>query len=71
MGFLTKMLSPGGRTYTLSVVTLILGALYQADSQGLIALAPLIKIGVTMGLTITAPLIPIFLRKALPKDFQA
>ncbi|MCH7573623.1 MAG: hypothetical protein IIA59_00700 [Candidatus Marinimicrobia bacterium] len=61
---------PGSRTYLLSVLALIMGLLLQADAQELFTLSPIVKMALAMGLTIVAPLIPIYLRKALPKDYR-
>lgn len=66
---LSTLFMPGRRTYILSMVVLVLALLLQADSQGLFTLAPILKLVVTMVLTITVPLVPVFIRKALPKDY--
>ena len=68
--FFAKLLLPGSRTYTLSVLVLVMALLLQADAQDVFTLAPMLKLVLTMGLTITVPLVPVFIRKALPKDFK-
>ena len=68
--FLAKLFLPGSRTYTLTGLALVLGILLQADAQGLFTLAPILKMVLMMALTIVAPLIPVYIRKAQPKDFQ-
>jgi len=65
-----KLFLPGNRTYTLSVAALILALLVQGDSQGFIELAPILKMACTMLLTIIVPMVPIFIRKALPTNKQ-
>ena len=67
---LKKLFLPGNRTYTASTVALLCAMLLQADSQEILVLAPMLKIIVAMILSISAPLVPVFLRKALPKDFH-
>lgn len=68
--FLAKLFLPGSRTYTLSVLALLIGMLLQADSQGLFHLAPILRMMLVMALTVIAPLIPVMIRKALPKGYK-
>ena len=68
--FLAKLFLPGSRTYTLTGLALVIGVAIQADTQGIITLAPILKMMLYMALTVIAPLIPVFIRKALPKDFR-
>ena len=56
---------PGQRTYILSGLALLLAVVLQADAQGALHLAPMIKVTLTFALTIIAPLVPIFIRKAI------
>ena len=60
-----KLLTAGHRTYTLSVVALVCALLIQADSQGIFELAPMLRLILTMVLTIIVPMLPIFIRKAI------
>lgn len=60
-----KLFTAGNRTITLSVMGLIMAMLLQADSQGIFTLAPMLKIVITMGMTLIVPLVPIFIRKAI------
>lgn len=60
-----KLFTAGSRTYTLSVVALICALLIQADSQGIFELAPMLRLVLTMALTIIAPMLPVFIRKAI------
>ena len=55
----------GYRTYIVSALCGIFAILIQADSQGAINLAPLVKLMFEFGLTIMLPLVPIFLRKGI------
>jgi len=65
MGILTGLFLPGKRTYTLSILAGILAVLIQADTQGVIALSPMIRLMFNMGLALVLPLIPIYLRKGI------
>ena len=65
--FLAKLFLPGSRTYTLSVLALIVALLLQADAQGIFTLAPMLKLTLTMALTLIVPLVPIYIRKAIKK----
>ena len=56
---------PGTRTYILSAVALVSALLLQAHAQGVLALAPLVKLTLAFILTVVAPLIPVFIRKAV------
>lgn len=67
---LAKLIKPGNRTYTLSAVVLLCAILLQANAEEIIHLAPILRLIVTMILTLTAPLVPVFIRKALPKDYR-
>ena len=60
-----KLFTAGHRTYTLSVVALVCALLIQADSQGIFDLAPMLRLILTMVLTIIVPLLPVFIRKAI------
>lgn len=64
---LIKLIKPGNRTYTASIVALLCALLLQANAEGIITLAPMLKLSIAMLLSIVAPLVPIFIRKALPK----
>ncbi len=55
----------GNRTYILSGVALAAALLLQAHAQEAITLAPIVKVALTFLLTIIAPLVPIYLRKAI------
>ncbi len=56
---------PGTRTYILSGVALVSALLLQAHAQGVLALAPMIKLTLTLLLTVVAPLVPVYIRKAI------
>lgn len=56
---------PGTRTYILSVVALVMALALQGSAQGLITLAPMLKMGLSLGLTLVVPLIPVYIRKAI------
>lgn len=62
---MTSLFKPGTRTYILSGVALLCALLLQAHAQGILDLAPMIKLVVTMTLTIIAPLVPVYMRKAI------
>jgi len=55
----------GYRTYIVSIAAGILAILIQADSQGAITLAPLMRLAADFLLVILLPMIPIFLRKGI------
>jgi len=55
----------GNRTYVVSILAGILAILIQADSQGMVHLAPLIRLMFDFGLVLLLPMIPIFLRKGI------
>jgi hypothetical protein len=55
---------PGTRTYILSGVALVSALLLQAHAQGVLALAPMIKLTLVLILTAVTPLVPIYIRKA-------
>ena len=57
--------APGSRTYLLAVLALIMALLLQADSQGMFTLAPMLRMALTLGLTLVVPLVPIYIRKAI------
>ncbi|MCK4577808.1 MAG: hypothetical protein KAU50_03390 [Candidatus Marinimicrobia bacterium] len=59
------LFKPGNRTYILSALSLIIAVLLQGDAQGVYTLAPLLRITLTMALTIMLPLVPVFIRKAI------
>ena len=63
--FLAKLFLPGRRTYTMSIAALIMALLLQADAQEIFNLAPMLKLMLTMLLTIIVPLVPIYIRKAI------
>lgn len=65
MTFLTGLFLPGKRTYTLSAIAGLIAVLLQADAQGLFSLAPILKIGLNLGLSLVLPLIPIYMRKGI------
>lgn len=56
---------PGMRTYILSGVALVSALLLQAHAQGVLALAPMLKLTLAFILTVVAPLLPVFIRKAI------
>ncbi len=56
---------PGTRTYILSGVALACALLLQAHAQGVLALAPMIKLTLVLILTAVTPLVPIYIRKAI------
>ncbi len=56
---------PGTRTYILSGVALVIALLLQAHAQGVLALAPMIKLTLVLILTAVTPLVPIYIRKAI------
>ena len=56
---------PGMRTYVLSGVALVSALLLQAHAQGVLALAPMLKLMLAFILTVVAPLLPLFIRKAI------
>ena len=56
---------PGSRTYILAVLALVMALLLQADSQKMFTLAPMLKMVLTLGLTLVVPLVPIYIRKAI------
>ena len=71
MSLIALMWSPGRRTITLSVIAGVLAVLIQADSQGIIPLAPMLKIVISLLFTIVTPMIPIYIRKALTSGLEA
>ena len=64
MTFLAGLFLPGKRTITLSIFCGILAVIMQADSQGLLHLAPMLKISVNMLFSLAIPFVPVYLRKA-------
>jgi len=62
-----KLLSmlTGYRTYIISALCGIVAILLQADSQGILHLAPLVELTMNFLLVIMLPFIPIFLRKGI------
>ncbi|UCH11582.1 MAG: hypothetical protein JSU61_06745 [Fidelibacterota bacterium] len=56
---------PGSRTYVLSGMVLVSALLLQAHAQGVLDLAPMMKLTLTFVLTVVAPLVPVFIRKAI------
>ena len=62
---MTSLFKPGTRTYFLSGLALLCAVLLQAHAQGIFELAPMIKLIVTLTLTIVAPLVPVYIRKAI------
>ena len=65
MSLLLTLWAPGKRTITLSIFAGILAVLLQADSQGVFVLAPMLKLVISLLMTIVLPMIPVYLRKAL------
>ena len=59
------LFKPGSRTYILSGLALLCALILQAESQGVLELAPLLKITLTFALTVILPLVPVFIRKAI------
>ncbi len=64
-----KLFTAGNRTITLSFVALALALILQADAQAIIDLAPMLKLSLTMVMTLIVPLIPVYIRKAI-RDTQ-
>jgi len=62
---MTSLFKPGTRTYILSAVALLCAVLLQAHTQGIMELAPMMKLILTLTLTIVAPLVPVYIRKAI------
>ena len=60
-----SIFKPGTRTYILSGVALVSALLLQAQAQGVLVLAPMVKIILTFVLTIVLPLVPVYIRKAI------
>lgn len=56
---------PGTRTYILAGVALVSALLLQAHAQGVLALAPMVKLILTFVLTVVLPLVPVYVRKAI------
>ena len=56
---------PGLRTYILAGVALVSALLLQANAQGVLALAPMVKLALAFILTVVAPLLPVYIRKAI------
>ena len=59
------LFKPGNRTYILSGLALLCALILQAEGQGVLELAPLLKITLTFTLTVILPLVPVFIRKAI------
>ena len=60
-----QIFKPGTRTYILSGIALLSGLLLQAHAQGVVELAPFIKLTLTFILTVVLPLVPVAIRKAI------
>ena len=56
---------PGTRTYILAGVALASALLLQANAQGVLVLAPMIKLTLAFILTVVTPLVPVYIRKAI------
>lgn len=56
---------PGTRTYILSGIALLSALLLQANAQGVVVLPAMIKLTLTFILTVAAPLVPVYIRKAI------
>ncbi len=65
MIWITSLFLPGKRTITLSIFCGILAVILQADTQGILNIAPMLKLLLNLGLTLALPLIPIYLRKGI------
>jgi len=65
MNLILSLWKPGNRTFVLSAVFLVLALIYQADSQGVFTLAPMLRMIDIFALTILAPLIPVYIRKGV------
>jgi hypothetical protein len=65
MTWIAGLFLPGKRTITLSIFCALIGVLIQADTQGILHLAPMIKLILNLGLTLALPMIPIYLRKGI------
>ncbi len=70
MNLIAMLWSPGKRTITISVLAGILAVLLQADSQGILTLAPMLKLVFTLCFTVLIPMVPIYLRKALTSGLE-
>ena len=46
-------------------MALIMAMLLQGDAQEIFTLAPMLRLTLTMGMTLIVPLVPIFIRKAI------
>ena len=62
---MNAIFKPGRRTYILSGLALVSALLLQAHAQGVLDLAPMVKLTLSFVLTVVAPLLPIFIRKAI------
>lgn len=60
-----KLFTAGSRTYVLSVVVLICALFLGADSKGILDLSPMTELILQTSLVIVAPLVPVFIRKAI------
>ena len=56
---------PGMRAYVLAGVALVSALLLQANAQGVLAMAPMLKLTLAFILTVVAPLLPVYIRKAI------
>jgi len=65
MTWIASLFLPGKRTISLSIVACIIAVLLQADSQGIFHIAPLLKLSLSLVLSLVVPMIPIYLRKGI------
>jgi len=65
MNWIMGLFLPGKRTVTLSVIAGLIAVILQADAEGVLHLMPMLKLTLNLGLTLTLPLIPIYLRKGI------
>jgi hypothetical protein len=70
MNWILGLFVPGKRTITLSVIAGLIAVLLQADAEGFIHLIPMLKLTLNLGLTVTLPLIPIYLRKGIQNSLN-
>lgn len=61
--FMLKLV--GYRTYIVSALCGIMAIMIQADVQGVLNLAPMVKLCMEFGLVVLLPFVPIFLRRGI------
>jgi hypothetical protein len=65
MTWIASLFLPGKRTISLSIVACIVAVLLQADAQGILHIAPMLKLSLSLVLSLVVPMIPIYLRKGI------